>query len=363
MKYEYNDATRYLNEFPEFVNKVRDSAYVLQNSPMISIVDKTTGAQRLISYLKVEQKYFVVDEFGSNIKVYSGDDVLSNRRPTEVANIMQLIENLPQIKYLPLPLVLEFNSAYKNHYNEDEICGFLTSNRIVKSDDIEKLKSENKMVEDLISPHHENGNPSLLFREYEQKLSDYFKNRLFITDTSHLLDYMKAVDSVIESKNYSKELGFANKGYDLNFLKKCNEHMAAYFDSMTGDLVDNVDEMFNAVKKLPNNLLSNEIWLEKDGNRLIIISEASMVVVDRNEGKGNYEFYLRDFGSIAKFTSDIDSGNINELAENVFSVKDNLAIQVQESSFNFMNLIIKEGIDKLDDKQVVVNTERNNKLN
>lgn len=363
MKYESNDTTRYFNEFPDFVNKVRASVSVLQTSPMISFFDKKTGSQRMISYLKVNQKYFVVDEFGTDIKVYSGEDVLSNRRPTEVTNIMQVMEDLPQIKYLPLPLVLEFNYAYKNHYTEEEICGFLTSNRIVKSEGIEKLKAENTMFKDLISAQHENGNPSLLFREYEQKLSDYFKNRLFITDTSHILDYMKAVDSVIESKNYSKELGFANKGYDLNFLKKCNEHIAAYFDSMTGDLVDNVDEMFNAVKKLPNNLLNNEIWLEKDGNRLIIISEASMVVVDRNEGKGNYEFYLRDFGSIAKFTSDIDSGNINELAENVFSVKEHLAIQVQESSFNFMDLIIKEGIDKLDDRQVVVNNERNNKLN
>lgn len=363
MEYESNDATRYFNEFPDFVNKVRASASVLQTSPMVSFIDKKTGSQRLISYLKVNQKYFVVDEFGTDIKVYSGDDVLSNRRPTEVANIMQVMEDLPQIKYLPLPLVLEFNNAYKNHYTEEEICGFLTSNRTVKSDDIERLKAENSMFKDLISLEHENGNPSLLSREYSQKVSEYFKNRLNIKNTADLFEYMQAVDNVIESKNYSKDLSFENKGYDFTFVKKCNEHVASYFDSMTGELTDNVDEIFKAVKKLPSNVLNNEIWLEKDGSRLIVISEASMLVVDKGEGKGNYEFYLREFGSVAKFTDDIDTGKINKLAENVFSVKDYLAVQVQEASFKFMELMVDEAFDKLDERQVVVNNERNNKLN
>lgn len=363
MKYESNDTTRYFNEFPDFVNKVRASVSILQTSPMISFFDKKTGSQRMISYLKVNQKYFVVDELGTDIKVYSGEDVLSNRRPTEVTNIMQVMEDLPQIKYLPLPLVLEFNNAYKNHYTEEEICGFLTSNRIVKSEGIEKLKAENTMFKDLISAQHENGNPSLLFREYEQKLSDYFKNRLNIKNTADLFEYMQSVDNVIESKNYSKDLSFANKGYDFAFVQKCNQHVADYYDVMAGDLIDNVDEMFKAVKKLPDSVLNNEIWLEKDGSRLIVISEASMLVVDKAEGEGNYEFYLREFGSIAKFTDDIDNDKINKLGENIFSVKDYLAIQVQEASFKFMDLMIGEAFDKLDDRQVVVNNERNNKLN
>lgn len=352
---QVNDTTYYYNEQVDLKNDVIKEVISLTFGKPPMYMDKSVD--REIYYHQLGLRYVLIDKIGMDYKVYSGDSPVPSRRPQEVTNVLSTLTSFHPLDPLDkLPLIVSFNANNKEQYNDAQLRGLFSSILIVNKEAILKGIEANpamkKYIVDVdshiksagtISGRHE------LMNKYHNDARDYLIGSFGVVNNADLSDLVKSLD--------------LDKKYPESFFIASKKYIAESYDLLSGETFDLIEGIFDGAKNLPKSNPQTNVVLSNKDNRVTLNIDSSIIVIDKKKDKGSYNVYCRDYDSVGNFINDIDSGKFNRISELVMSFDRYSLLELDEGRYQEMNTLLMSAMTSLDDIGLVVNRERNNKLN